>query len=418
VTTLSAVLGQLRNAGVECYSRKEWGSPREADGSYARRRSTHPMPPGPASYHFLHITVTGDTDLPDEGKAAARQVESFGLSTPPMVSYQDLVTNEGRYFQGQNYGTKGTHTVNDKNVPGFPHDLNLHGYATAIMQNVGDAVTDRQVDVIAMVFAAREIAGLVQRGAPIHPHRTFANKACPGDKAVARLPEIRALRDKYVREGLPSKEEPAMRGLAVVTFNAVGAMPTNRKGLGNRILKAAAEKGALLLGVECDDLEPAAVLDPEVWWWRHKQAEHLDGNFIAGLRKRTRASDVEVIPGAPASPVNAPRAFLKAKIRVDDTWGLTVSPYHSPRWREGGLEAATAMLLKAQSLDIDLLAGDINIRNDAVRRRFPNRTVRSREVMHMMARQRLELGNAQAFDLLEGTVSDDHPGLRVVVSPR
>lgn len=194
-----AVIEQLLAWGVECFTRKEWGSPREADGSYARRRTTHSMPEGPAAYHYLHITVTRDTDIVREGKAAARQVETFGYSSPPMVSYQDLVTNEGRYFQGQDYGTKGTHTVNDKAVPGFPRDLNLVGYACALMQNVGDEVTDVQVDVVARVFAARELAGLVKAGAPIYPHRKFAAKACPGDKAVARLDEIRRLKDHYVQ---------------------------------------------------------------------------------------------------------------------------------------------------------------------------------------------------------------------------
>lgn len=124
-----------------------------------------------------------------------------------MVSYQDLVTNEGRYYEGQSYGVKGTHTVNDKNVPGFPDDLNLYGYATALMQNVEDDVTDAQVRVVAMIFAARELAGLVRRGAPIYPHRIFAAKACPGDKAMARLPEITQLRHEFVRHGLPNQED-------------------------------------------------------------------------------------------------------------------------------------------------------------------------------------------------------------------
>lgn len=199
---MSALTDLLRDAGVECYTRVQWDSPREADGSYAERRRTHPMPDGPALFHFLHITVTDDTDLPKDGKEAARKVESFGLSTPPMVSYQDLVTNEGRYFEGQSYRVKGTHTVNDKQVPGYPFDLNLFGYATAIMQNVGDEVTAAQVEVIAKVAAARELLGLVLRGAPIIPHRFFAFKACPGDKAVARLDEIRKLKDRYVQEGL------------------------------------------------------------------------------------------------------------------------------------------------------------------------------------------------------------------------
>lgn len=201
------VLEALRSAGVEVYPRSAWGSRAEAAGAYSRRRATHPMPPAPADYHFLHITVTADTDTVQEGAAGARQIEAYGYSTPPMVSYQDLVTNEGKYFQGQDYGTKGTHTVNDKDVPGYPRDLNLFGYATALMQNVGDAVTDEQVDVVAMIFAARERAGWVKRGAPILPHRMFAAKACPGDRAVARLDDIRRLRDKYVKEGLPNLED-------------------------------------------------------------------------------------------------------------------------------------------------------------------------------------------------------------------
>lgn len=203
----TTIIPLLRAAGVECWTRKQWGSWQESQGAYARRRHTHPMPPGPARFHFLHITVTADTDTVREGAAGARQVETYGLSTPPMVSYQDLVTNEGRYYQGQDYGTKGTHTVNDKRVSGYPADLNLEGYAAAIMQNVGDAVTDAQVETLAKVFAARELAGLVVKGAPILPHRMFAWKACPGDRAVARIDEIERLRNRYIRAGrLPGTE--------------------------------------------------------------------------------------------------------------------------------------------------------------------------------------------------------------------
>lgn len=215
-----AVITLLEKAGVECYTREEWGSVRP--GSYINRRGTHPMRSGPAKYHFFHITVTSDTDSVKEGFAGARQVESYGLSTPPMVSYQDMITNEGKYFQGQDYGTKGTHTINDKNVPGFEYDLNKEGYALAIMQNVQDEVTDEQVRLAAMVFAAREIAGFVRKGAKIHPHRTFAAKACPGDKAVARLAEIQRLKDQYVKNGLPNLNPPVKppkpsRGEAVDT---------------------------------------------------------------------------------------------------------------------------------------------------------------------------------------------------------
>lgn len=205
-----AVIKQLRAAGVDCYTRAEWGSPQERAGAYTRRRATHPMPPVPAAYHFLHITVTADTDTVAEGAAGARQIETYGYSTPPQVSYQDLITNEGRYFQGQDYGTKGTHTVNDKAVPGYPRDLNMAGYALALLQNVGDEVTDEQVRLAAMVFAARELAGWVRRGAPVLPHRMFAAKSCPGDRAIARIDDIRRLKDTYVREGLPNLQEDDM----------------------------------------------------------------------------------------------------------------------------------------------------------------------------------------------------------------
>lgn len=210
------VLQRLRDAGFQVYTREQWGTAREY--AYQARRSSHPMPAGPARYHFLHITVTADTDTIAEGFMGARQVESYGLSTPPMVSYQALVTNEGRIYEGQNWGTKGTHTINDKSVPGYAYDLNYQGYAVAIMQNVQDDVTDAQVEAIAAVYAAVELEGLVQRGAPILPHRMFAWKECPGDKAVARLDDIKRLRDQYVQQGLG--KEPGMAAEDVEKVNA------------------------------------------------------------------------------------------------------------------------------------------------------------------------------------------------------
>jgi hypothetical protein len=202
-----SVISRLRDAGVECYTREQWDSPRQADGSYAKRRLTHPMPEGKAPYHFLHITVTSDTDTVMEGAEGARQIERYGYSSPPMVSYHDLITNEGRYYQGQSYGVKGTHTQNDKRVAGFPIDLNLFGYATALMQNVWDEVSDEQVELAALIAAARELEGFTVIGAPIYPHRMFSSKGCPGDKAVARLQEIRDLKIEYVRHGMPTQEE-------------------------------------------------------------------------------------------------------------------------------------------------------------------------------------------------------------------
>lgn len=209
---MNAVIKSLRKAGVEVHNRRQWGSPQQKAGAYKRRRKTHPMAVTKARYHFLHITVTRDTDTVAEGAAGMRQVETYGYSTPPMVSYQWCTTNEGRVFEGQNLRVKGTHTVNDKQIVGYPRDLNAYGYAVALLQNVGDEVTDEQVRVTAMTFAAMELAGFTEIGAPILPHRMFAAKSCPGDKAMARIDEIRALKDKYVAEGLPGgKKYPRIR---------------------------------------------------------------------------------------------------------------------------------------------------------------------------------------------------------------
>lgn len=202
-----SVVDRLQAAGFEVYTRQQWKSPREADGSYARRKRTHGIT-GPVPYHYLHVTVTPDTDTVQQGAAGARQIEKYGYSTPPMVSYQMLVTNEGKIFEGQNYGVKGTHTVNDKRISGFPEDLNRQGYAVALMQNVNDAVTDAQVRAVAACFAAAELEGYVKRGAPIFPHRKFAAKSCPGDKAVARLAQIERLKNEMVRQGLKEEDMP------------------------------------------------------------------------------------------------------------------------------------------------------------------------------------------------------------------
>lgn len=181
----------------------------EARGEYAKRagnsyyRLSEPVP-----YHYLHITVTRDTNTIQEGFAGARQVEGYGYTSPPMVSYQLLTTNEGKAFEGQNYGVKGTHTVNDKKIAGFPEDLNRYGYAVALMQNVWDPVTDQQVRLVAAAFAAAELEGHVRRGAPIFPHAKFAWKECPGGAAIARIPEIQRLKDQYVASNLGGATAP------------------------------------------------------------------------------------------------------------------------------------------------------------------------------------------------------------------
>ena len=271
---MSKFTDALERAGFEVYTRKEWGSHREADGSYARRAKTHTMPSGPADYHYLHLSVTRDTNTVAEGAAGARQIEGYGYSTPPMVSYHALVTNEGRIYEGQSFGVKGTHTVNDKKIGGFPLDLNREGYAVALMQNVDDEVTDVQVRAVAAAFAEAEIEGWVKKGAPILPHRKFAWKSCPGDRAMARLPEIQRLKDKYVREGLPNPG--SVQKLRQHLYRAAKAVEKGQK--------AEARKQLFRAATEAPNLGKP-ILTAKLWAMR-RELTRDDGPIPIAARKK------------------------------------------------------------------------------------------------------------------------------------
>lgn len=166
----------------------------------------------PADYLFGHITVTPDPiDLPANEAAAWRVVEKIGgarFGWHVGISYNTGVMQSGRLWEGQPMGRRGAHTVNDKDVPGFPYNLNVYGRAIALCQNVQDPVRDDQVDAVAQWTAAMRRTGMATKAAPLLPHRTFAYKGCPGDLMVARWGEATKLADHYTRVGLPGTPPP------------------------------------------------------------------------------------------------------------------------------------------------------------------------------------------------------------------
>jgi hypothetical protein len=214
------------------------------------------------------------------------------------------------------------------------------------------------------------------------------------------------------------------RWLDVVTFNAVGAMPTDRRHLGRECLREAKKHGQLLNGVECDDLtreDLHEILGPD-WWWRHRpRQELLDGTLVAGLRARTTPYAARWLPGAPASRVNAARDFLRVRVGVDagtpDAWSFTDAVLHLPRPDHGGEYAHRLMRGRSHSIGADLLEGDFNIGAAAMADTYPDRTIRSAGVIHSAAVPRLELGPAKPYDQVPGTTADDHRGLAKRVRP-
>jgi len=189
-------LNDLRAQGLQIASRRAWGS----TYNYGSPRTVYL----PTRYLFLHIAVVPDRDDTIAGEhSTCRTVERIGVQRFPNtgISYNALAFDTGRLYDGQPLTRRGAHTINEYGLPGYPTNLNYYGHAIVLPQMPGDTVTDAQVDSVARWGAAVVRAGY-SRATRFLPHRMFAPKDCPGDKAVARLNEINSLLRHYISEGL------------------------------------------------------------------------------------------------------------------------------------------------------------------------------------------------------------------------
>lgn len=186
-------LTDLREQGLEINTRGDW----RAVFDYSNLRTIYL----PGDYLFLHISVTNRTD---DWRADMRTIERIGISRFPNtgISYNAAAFPDGRIADAQPLDRRGAHTLNELGVPGYPENLNYYGHAIVLPQMVGDPVTNAQVDAVAQWGAAVVRAGY-SRADRFLPHRMFAPKDCPGDRAVARLDDINGLLRHYVQEGLP-----------------------------------------------------------------------------------------------------------------------------------------------------------------------------------------------------------------------
>lgn len=211
MTTIAQERAALKRVGRSLISRESAGF-RFARYGEARAVSE------PASLVFVHITITNPKNYASDA-AHARAVEAIGISRFPNtgISYNRLIMQSGRAYEGQPIGRRGAHTVNDKNltkcastgcpskggaIPSAATNLNNVVRAYAICQNVGDIVTPAQLDSLARTIAADILAGFVKRGADIHGHRCVAPKDCPAAKMWAQMGKLQVLVDKYVSVGV------------------------------------------------------------------------------------------------------------------------------------------------------------------------------------------------------------------------
>lgn len=198
---MNDVIQRLRAAGYQVKNRRQWGARHLP--VYAYRRRTMPVDL-PVNFAFAHITVTSQ-----DGDAGARLVEQIGFDRfGSGVSYQWLVDHETHcIYEGMPLDAKGTHTVNDKDVEGFPYNLNYFGHAVAFMAMPGDEFCRECEELYAAILAAEKIEGHMRDSARYLPHSMFAAKDCPTDAVRDALPRIQKLANRMVRENLGDRTQ-------------------------------------------------------------------------------------------------------------------------------------------------------------------------------------------------------------------
>lgn len=191
-TITSRVVKNARERGLTVLNHKQWGS--EHRDVYAYRREHKPAQQ-PADTVVQHITVTLDHgELTGDFKTDVQTVERIGMERfGSGVSYNWVVDMEtGMIAVGQPLDAKGTHTINDKKVPGYTYDQNLVARAIAVLGMPDDKLSDKAERAIAHLLAAMIDEGAVTKGFDYVPHSLFAFKDCPCDATRDRMTAIRA----------------------------------------------------------------------------------------------------------------------------------------------------------------------------------------------------------------------------------
>lgn len=177
--------------GVTVYDRSQWGSRNRA--TYQWRRRFRKVTRLQADTLVQHITVTLDTGpLTGDLFRDVRTVERIGMERfSSGVSYNFVVDmRSGSVCLGQSLDAKGTHTVNDKRVPGYSRDQNAVARAFAVLGMPDDALSSRAERAIAGLIAAMIDEGALTVSFDYEPHSRFAWKDCPCDATRDRMRHI------------------------------------------------------------------------------------------------------------------------------------------------------------------------------------------------------------------------------------
>ena len=196
-TPTQTMVRAARRRGATVLTHRQWGS-RElrtyASRRIATRRGVWPGFKLKADTLVLHITVTFDSgELRGDFKADMQTVERIGKERSGSgISYNacvDMAT--GMAGVGQPLDSKGTHTVNDKAVPGYSRDQNLVARAIACLGMPGALLSDAALETIVDLMVGMWEAGALTDDPDVVPHSLFAYKDCPTTAVRDRIPEIR-----------------------------------------------------------------------------------------------------------------------------------------------------------------------------------------------------------------------------------
>lgn len=192
-TITTRVVRRARRKGVTVLSRQQWGSMYEA--TYAKRRLWTRLGVWGAFRRTAdtvvqHITVTRPSG---DFAADCRAVERIGIDRfGSGVSYNFLVDmTTGVVAVGQPLDAKGTHTVNDKGVPGYSHDQNLVARAIAVVGMPDTALSKSAERSIRLLLDAMVEESAITPGFDYCPHSMFAAKDCPCEATRSRMYAIR-----------------------------------------------------------------------------------------------------------------------------------------------------------------------------------------------------------------------------------
>lgn len=193
-TITQKVVKNLRARDIRVFTRQQWGTRHPSTYAWRRVNRKHKLiPKRPADTCWQHITVTRDTGSTNRSFFSDMQtVERIGFERfKSGVSYNWVVDmDSGVIGVGQPLDAKGTHTVNNKNTPGYSYDQNAVAVAIAVLGMPGKTPSRACENAISNLIAAMIEEKVLTKGHDYVPHSLVAYKECPTSQVLRRMDTI------------------------------------------------------------------------------------------------------------------------------------------------------------------------------------------------------------------------------------